>query len=426
MDTLDTSSTPDADRVRRALTQLLADHQPAGTDPREFLGAQFDAGLAAVDFPVGDGGLGVDADLQRVVAERLYDAGAPNAYLRNPLGVGHVAPTLVAHGSPWQRRRFLRPMFTGEEIWCQLFSEPGAGSDLAGLSTRARRTEDGWRITGQKVWTSLAHDSRWGMLIARTNPDVAKHLGLTVFIVDMTHPGVTVRPLRQMTGDAEFNEVFLDEVVVEDSHRLGPVGGGWRVTITTLMNERVAMSGRSPAKGSGLIGEAFRLWHEIGAQDPVLRDRLAAAYSRGEAHRLTVLRAERAGAASPGAESAVLKLLGTEHTVRTYDLLLDLMGPQGLLYDDYGDGDRQVHVTTGTGLNAAGSFTADFERSHPTALTVSDLKRGYLRSRANRIEAGSSEVMRTVLAERVLGLPRETRPDRELPWSEVPRSAGRR
>ncbi len=179
-------------------------------------------------------------------------------YGRNPIGYGMGAPTLVAHGSDAQRARYLRPLFTGEEIWCQLFSEPGAGSDVASLATTAVRDGDEWIVNGQKVWTTLAHLSRWGMLIARTDPDAPKHKGMTYFVIDMQAPGVEVRPLRQMTGEAEFNEVFMTDVRIPDAERLGDVGEGWRVSLTTLMNERVSIGGAIPPREGGMIRVALR------------------------------------------------------------------------------------------------------------------------------------------------------------------------
>ncbi|MEO5724440.1 MAG: acyl-CoA dehydrogenase family protein, partial [Ilumatobacteraceae bacterium] len=219
--------------VEQRIDELLADYPPATTPVRRFLEAQFDLGLAWVDFPVGHGGLDAPGKLQERVIRRLYDAGAPSARLRNPIGIGHAAPTIAVHGTDAQRRRYLRPMFSGEETWCQLFSEPGAGSDLANVATRAVRDGDEWVVSGQKVWTSLARSSQQAMLLARTNPELPKHRGLTYFVLDMALAGVEVRPLRQMTGDAEFNEVFFDDVRIPDSARLGGVGDGWRVAVTT-------------------------------------------------------------------------------------------------------------------------------------------------------------------------------------------------
>ncbi|HZP29593.1 MAG TPA: acyl-CoA dehydrogenase family protein, partial [Acidimicrobiia bacterium] len=205
-----------AARVEDLTDRLVAEH--LGEPPPGFLGAQFDAGLAFVWFPEGHGGLGLAPALQRTVNERIVEAGGPIP----PLGIGHgmAAPTIAAHGTEEQKRRWLRPLFTGEEVWCQLFSEPGAGSDVASLATTAVRDGDEWIVNGQKVWTSLAHHARWGLLFARTDPDVPKHRGMTYFVIDMHQPGVEVRPLRQMTGQAEFNEVYLTDARVPDSFRL--------------------------------------------------------------------------------------------------------------------------------------------------------------------------------------------------------------
>src|SRR3954451_2149856 len=270
----DTSAAPTEADVDGLIDRLVAEHDPKTTDPQEFLGAQFDLGLAWVHFPVGHGGLGLSPKVQKHITERLLAAKAPHPYGRNPIGYGMGAPTVVTHGSEEQKRRYLRPLFTGEEVWCQLFSEPGAGSDVASLSTRAIRDGDEWVVNGQKVWTTLAHLSRWGMLIARTDPDTVKHKGMTYFVVDMHGPGVEVRPLYQITGEAEFNEVYFTDVRIPDAERLGDVGEGWRVSLTTLMNERVSIGGSVPPRGSGLIGLAVQGWKDRGLTDPAMRDRL--------------------------------------------------------------------------------------------------------------------------------------------------------
>src|SRR5688572_13207781 len=226
--------TAEAAEIQRRVDELLAAYPPGQTDRKAFLEAQFDAGLAWVHFPEGSGGLGVAPKLQKVVDQALFAAGAPAPdAARNIIGMGMAAPTIVTHGTPEQRARYLRPLFTGEEIWCQLFSEPGSGSDLASLSSRAVRDGDEWIVNGQKVWTTLGHIARFGLLVTRTDPDLPKHLGLTYFICDMQAPGVDVRPLRQMTGDAEFNEVYLSDVRIPDSARLAGEGEGWRVSMTT-------------------------------------------------------------------------------------------------------------------------------------------------------------------------------------------------
>jgi len=262
----------DEARVLDLCRRLLAELPPRDTAPVTFLGRQFDLGLAWVHFPEGHGGLGLSPRLQKTINETLGRAGAPRAGGLNPIGHGMGAPTVVTHGSEDQKRRYLRPLFTNEEIWCQLFSEPGAGSDVAGLSTRAVRDGEEWVVNGQKVWTTLAHMARWGMLVARTDPEASKHKGLTYFVVDMHGPGVEVRPLFQITGEAEFNEVYFTDARIPDAERLGEVGEGWRVSLTTLMNERVAIGGQIPPRGSGFVGELMKVYAATGPHDLATRD----------------------------------------------------------------------------------------------------------------------------------------------------------
>ena len=394
--------TTDEDLVRSRLRELLRDHDPASTPTVEFLGARFDAGLAWVSFPRGSGGLGVSPGLQALVERELREVGAPNEADRNVIGYGMAAPTILVHGTDEQKARFLRPLFTCEEIWCQLFSEPGAGSDVAGLATRAVRDGDEWVVNGQKVWTTLAHTARWGLLVARTDPDVPKHRGMTYFVVDMHAPGVEVRPLRQITGDAEFNEVFFTDVRIPDSDRLDAVGAGWRVATTTLMNERVAIGGGVPARNSGPIHEALRIWKEKADKSGAQRERLMSLWVEAEVARLTNMRARalrRAG--TPGPEGSVAKLVGAELNKRVYELCVDLLGMTGTL------------------------FPTHYEMRRPDRALFSggaDARQSFLRSRANSIEGGTSEIMRNILGERVLGLPGEPRVDKDMAWSEVARS----
>ena len=394
--------TTDEDLVRSKIRDLLECHDPASTPVVEFLGARFDAGLAWVTFPVGLGGLGLSPELQGLVERELREAGAPNEADRNVIGYGMGAPTVLTHGTEAQRERYLRPLFTCEEIWCQLFSEPGAGSDVAGLATRAVRDGDEWVVNGQKVWTTLAHTARWGMLVARTDPDVPKHRGMTYFIVDMHAPGVEVRPLRQITGDAEFNEVFFTDVRIPDEQRLDAVGAGWRVATTTLMNERVAIGGGVPARASGPIHEALRIWEQKPDKTGAQRERLMTLWVEAEVARLTNMRARvlrRAG--TPGPEGSVAKLKGAELNQRVYELCVDLLGMTGTL------------------------FPTHYEMRRPDRAVFSggaDVRHTFLRSRANSIEGGTSEIMRNILGERVLGLPGEPRLDKDMAWSEVPRS----
>ncbi len=387
--------------LEEALDRLLADHPPALTAETEFWGAQFDAGLAWVHFPPGCGGLGLPPAMQRIVNDRLMEAGASFANTqRNILGHGMGAPTVLSHGTPEQIERWLRPIFTAEEVWCQLFSEPGAGSDVAGLASRAVRDGDEWIVNGQKVWTTLAHTARWGMLVARTDPDLPKHQGLTYFIADMTAPGVEVRPLRQITGEAEFNEVYFTDVRIPDSCRLGGVGDGWRVALTTLMNERVAIGTTHLPRGGGTIAEAVAVWKEKGHSDPHLRDELMKLWCEAEALRLTGIRADQMRSrGTPGPEGSIAKLYWADLNQRISTFTVDLMGAEGMLLP----GGYPY-------LAPAQSGIARFSR-----------QKSFLRARAYSIEGGTSEIMKNILGERVLGLPGEPRVDKALPWKDVPR-----
>jgi alkylation response protein AidB-like acyl-CoA dehydrogenase len=391
----------DLELVEDATGRLLTEHPPASTSEVEFWGAQFDAGLAWVSLPVGQGGLGVAPSLQRVVNDRVREAGVSLANVaRNVIGHGMGAPTVAAHGTDEQIERWLRPLFTAEEVWCQLFSEPGAGSDVAGLSSRAVRDGDEWIVNGQKVWTTLAHTSKWGMLVARTDPDLPKHQGLTYFIVDMKAPGVEVRPLRQITGEAEFNEVYFTDVRIPDSDRLGAVGDGWRVAITTLMNERVAIGTNQIPRGGGAIAETVAVWKEMGHDDPYLLDELIKLWCEAEALRLTGMRADQMRSrGTPGPEGSTAKLYWADLNKRISTFTVDLMGADGLLLP----GGYEFHVPSEAG-------TARFSR-----------QKSFLRARANSIEGGTSEIMKNILGERVLGLPGEPRIDKDVAWKDVPR-----
>jgi len=399
-----TSQPNESERVASAVATLLADHPPATTEPKEFWGAQFDAGLAWVDFPVGDGGLGVSPRHREFVNRSLEEAGAPTwNRSANILGIGMGAGVLAAHGTPEQRARWLRPMFTMDEIWCQLFSEPGAGSDVAGLATKAVRDGDEWIINGQKVWTTLAHLATWGLLVARSDPDQPKHLGLTYFVVDMRAPGVDVRPLYQITGEAEFNEVFFDDARVPDSQRIDDVGAGWRVAMTTLMNERVAIGGNTVPRNFGSIGRAMDVWADRGSGDPSTRRELARLWAEVEAMRLTALRAtENMKAGVPGPEGSTGKLAWADLNKEVTSFTVSMLGMEG------------ATIPEGYTLEATSYETREVER-------VMSPQRHFLRARANSIEGGTSEIMRNILGERILGLPGEPRVDKDLPWKEVPR-----
>jgi alkylation response protein AidB-like acyl-CoA dehydrogenase len=395
-----TTSDPAEKQVDERVDQLLAEHDPKTTPAVEFLGAQYDLGLAWVHFPEGFGGLGLSPKLQRHINERLAQVSAPTPYGRNPIGYGMGAPTIVTHGSDEQRRRYLRPLFTGEEVWCQLFSEPGAGSDVASLSTRAVRDGDEWIVNGQKVWTTLAHLSRWGMLIARTDPEAVKHKGMTYFVVDMHAPGVEVKPLFQITGEAEFNEVFFTDVRIPDSERLSDIGEGWRTSLTTLMNERVSIGGQIQPRGGGFIGEAVKVWKQKGCTDPARRDELMKLWIRAEVLRLTNIRAQQLrSVGTPGPEGSIGKAAAADFNKDVSEFCVDLLGAEGMLKPDGYPMDRPKHAMLWAGPQQA-----------------------FLRMRANSIEGGTTEIMKNILGERVLGLPGDVRTDKELPWTKVPRS----
>ena len=323
---------PVEDRVDR----LLSSHPPTVTGPEEFWGAQFDLGLAWPAFPEGMGGMGASPAQAALATRALAEAGAPTDNIhRNLIGYGMGAPTVAVHGTPEQRDRWLRKLFTAEEIWCQLFSEPGAGSDAAGIGTRAIRDGDEWVVNGQKVWTTFGHTAKWGMLTARTNPEVPKHRGITYFIIDMDQPGVEVRPLRQITGEAEFNEVYLSDARVPEANRLGGVGEGWRVSITTLMNERVTIGESISPRGEGAIATAVDVWRNSGSDDRARRDELIRLWVDAEAVRLTSLRDRAARLrGTPGAEGSILKLQWAELRKQTFAWAVTMMGARGMLYPE--------------------------------------------------------------------------------------------
>jgi len=392
-----------AEDLRKRVRDLLASRNPAALPRLEFLRARFDAGLAWVHYPPGLGGLGLPRSLQPVVDAEFAAAGAPdNDPARIGIGLGMAAPTILAYGTEEQKERWLRPLWTGEEVWCQLFSEPGAGSDLAGLATRAVRDEAGerWLVTGQKVWTSIAHAARWGLLLARTDPDVPKHAGLTYFACDMTVPGVEVRPLRQLTGEAEFNEVFLAEAAVRDADRIGEVGEGWRVAQATLMNERVAIGGGAVPREGGMAGVAAAAWRDRPERrTPGLHDRLIRLWADAEVARLAGARLrQQLAAGQPGPEGSAAKIVFARLNQDLSAWDLEFAGADGLRYDDW-------------------------SLRRPEA--VSFFGRGpgyrYLRARGNSIEGGTSEILRGIIAERVLGLPAEARADTGVPWKDLPR-----
>src|ERR671911_1273648 len=342
-----------------------------------------EGGLAAVTWPAEYGGAGLGPLHQVVVNQEIGRAGVLGIF--DIIGVGMLGPTLIAHGSEDQKQRHLGPMLTADEVWCQLFSEPAAGSDLAGIQTRARQEEDGsWRLSGQKVWTTNAQHASFGLLMARTTPDVSKHKGLTMFVVPMDAEGVTVRPLRQISGEAHFNEVFLDEVALEPGSEVGPVDGGWGVGMTTLMFERVAIG----LGGEGFGWRADRFAHALLADDACTRDaetrhRLGEIATEFLALRFTgyrMLTSLQRGQI-PGAEGALAKVTTIRAAIAAGDLICDVLGPEGLSDERFGE-----LVSDMPGLKSAG---------------------------------GTEEILRNMVGERVLGLPPEPRLDKGIPFAEL-------
>lgn len=416
----------DAEDLRRRTAALLAAHPPtrrppppldegpagphlwSATERLDFLRARFDAGLAWVHYPEGLGGLDAPRSLQAVVDAELAAAGAPgNDPGRIGIGLGMAAPTILRFGTDEQKQRLLRPLWTGEEVWCQLFSEPGAGSDLAALATRAVREDGGeagsagdWIVDGQKVWTSSAHLARWAILIARTDPGLPKHRGISYFICDMTDPGVEVRPLRQITGEAEFNEVFLTGVRIPDAHRLGEVGEGWKVAQTTLMNERVAIGGARIPREGGMIGVAAADWRarpELRTHD--LHQRLLTLWVEAEVARLTGERLrQQLTKGQPGPEGSGMKLAFARLAQEISGWEVEFLAEDGLTYDDW-----------------------TMRRPDGVDFTGREAGYRYLRAKGNSIEGGTSEVLLNIVAERVLGLPPEPRTDKDVAWKDLPR-----
>ena len=396
----------DSEELVKSKLQELIDFRNDDQDIRDFWGKQFDLGLAWVQFPEGAGGLGLNPKYQLLITETLRNEGiSQQNKIANILGIGMGAPTIVEYGTPEQISKYLRPMFTTEEIWCQLFSEPGSGSDLASLSTKAVDDGDGYLVNGQKVWTTLGHLAKWGLIVTRTDPNVPKHRGLTFFIVDMESEGVDVRPLRQITVEAEFNEVYFTDVKIPKENMLGAVGDGWRVSLAILMNERVAIGGNVRERGSGAPGHLVQLWKDNDLKDPVTKDKLVSLWIEQEAVRLTNMRAiENREKGTPGPEGSTSKLYEAEINKSSYEFGMEMLGNEGLLFP-------RGYTLTQPELN--------FDNE---TFGFTDTQSLFLRSRANSIEGGTSEIMRNIIAERVLGLPSETKLDKDKAWKDIPRS----
>ncbi|MGH9845073.1 MAG: acyl-CoA dehydrogenase [Blastocatellia bacterium] len=389
---MDLNLTPEQQQFRDELRAWLQANVPppfAGSTNEEEKGAYFDylrtwqrkvfdAGWAGITWPKEYGGRDAALIEQAVFTEEWARADAPP--LINALGLSLIGPTIIAAGTPEQKSRFLRKILSCEEIWCQGFSEPNAGSDVAGLATKATLDGDHFVVNGQKIWTSLAHVADWCLLLVRTDPNAPKHKGITALLVDMHSPGVTVRPLKQMTGDASFNEVFFDNVRVPVANVLGEVNKGWQTAITTLMNERANL-------GTGIYVQFKRNLDQLVArarqikrngkpasEDPVLRQKIAQAYTELEVFRLTNTRAlsKMHRDSVPGPEGSILKIQWSEYNQRFQQIAMEVLGPHGQLHGF--DNGQWVF--------------------------------NYLRTRANTIEAGTSEIQRNIVAERVLGLPK--------------------
>jgi len=367
--------------VRRFLTETL---DPHGHPPLDWFSRLAMAGYTAPHWPP-PWGLGASPAEQLVIDAELRVARVRRP--ENPIGIGWAGPTLVLAGTGEQQQRWLPGLLDGSEIWCQLFSEPGAGSDLAALSTTAVRDGDEWVVNGQKIWTSLARQARYGILLARTDPAASRHEGISYFVLDMHSPGIDIRPIRQMDGGASFNEVFLDDVRIPAENLIGAEGDGWRLARVTLGNERVALSEEGALWGRGptvkVLVDALRAGGRT--LDPVSRQRVAALFIEGEILRIlrlrtvaALIRQPKAGA-EPGPEASVRKALADQHGQRLFELAVDLCGPDGLL-------------TQENPPQLPGGF--------PWVM-------GFLFSPALTIGGGTSEVQRNIIAERVLGLPRD-------------------
>ena len=383
--------------LQAAVAQTTSSVHPPeieGEDPvaisKDWTARKAGAGWACLHWPTQYGGRGA-SPIERVIWQQEE---GPYAQLSNLFVVNHgmAGPTIIAHGSEAQKERYLKRMVSGETVWCQLFSEPSGGSDLAGLRSRAQRDGDGWIINGQKIWTTSAQVADYGIMLVRTDPTVAKHAGLTMFLVDMKSPGVEVRPIRAMTGERHFNEVFFTDVRVPDADRLGAVGGGWAVALTTLMNERLQLAAAIPTG----VPEFFALCCELDTPDgkpvdnPAVRARLANWVARQRGLQWTMMRTISAlsGGNPPGPENSIGKLVAGEIAQDVCAFALDLQGPAGAVIDEHGS-----------------------EQSFQKML---------LSAAAIRVGGGTAEIQRNILAEQVLGLPADMRADKGMPFNKIP------
>ncbi|MGE0881102.1 MAG: acyl-CoA dehydrogenase family protein [Acidimicrobiia bacterium] len=390
-------------KVLALVYDVVRRYPPSSTSARDFLRARYDAGLAWVWFPEGFGGLGLAPSLQTIADRAMAAAGGYNTTVGS-VGYMMTASAIITYGTDAVKHEFLPMIYTHAADWVQLFSEPGSGSDLAGLLTRAMRDGDEWIVNGQKVWSSGGMKADWGLLLARTDPDVPKHNGITAFLIDMHQPGVEPRPLRNMVGSGEFSEVFFTDARIPDAYRLGPVNGGWGVGLTILMNERVNFTadfaGAGAPRPDGPIQQLLAMVKANGIEGPY-RDHFMRVWVAYEVSRLTNLRsaAARTGG-TPGPEGSIGKIASTELTKRVANLAMELLGAHAMIlptrYPVFGEPDP--------------------------SRDTDDLRFNFLGSPSNTIMGGTSEIQRNNVAERVLGLPGEPRGDKGVPWKEIPRN----
>ena len=399
---MDFNDTPDEARFREEASSWLAENAPTddafrALSPLEqakvWQKQKYDAGWACIGWAPEFGGRGASA-IEEVIwrqEESQYDLPA-NFFL---IGQGMIGPTLMAWASDEDKARFLPPLASGEEVWCQLFSEPAGGSDLAALRTRAERDGDDWVINGQKIWTSGAHYSDYGVIVVRTDPTAPKHKGLSYFYVDMKAPGVEIKPIKQLTGDSDFNEVYFTDVRVSDSQRLGEVGQGWQVSLTTLMNERAAIGGSFGQMDVSLamsVAEEVEIDGRPALEDAAVRARIANWYVQEAGLKYTGYRSLTAlsRGALPGPENSIGKLVGAPKMQAMSSYLMDLLGASGAIADE------------------------------SLAAKAGIIQRAYMGAPGLRIAGGTDEIMANIIAERVLGLPQEPRLDKGIPFNEVP------
>ena len=384
--------------TRRWLEAHIPREEPTTLPARRAWHRQlYEAGYVGMGWPVAYGGRGATPLHQAIVADEMARTNAPPPI--NPLGIAIVGPTIIAHGTEAQRQRYLRQILTAEELWCQLYSEPNAGSDLASLRTRAEDRGDHFRVSGQKIWTSGGLIADWGLLLARTDTSTAKHKGISCFLIPMRQPGVQVRPLRQITGAEDFSEVFLTDARVERADLVGRLGQGWEIAQTTLSYERggssLARVTRYAAAFHQLV-KAVRTLERGGRpllDDPVVRVKLGRIYADLEVQRYSALRILSAlqKGESPGAVSSITKLSYSEFEKRYHELVQEILGPWG---------------------QAMSGAAADFAEVDSSSGQPGTWATAYLWSRAGTIYAGSSEIQKNIIGERVLGLPKEARADR--------------